>query len=238
MLKNDLELNGGARKKKQQAEKTALTLPPTTLPQPSLRTLPPREESKAPAELDPAVKAEKAAKVKTSAARGGSSVSAAPASSAGASGGDLAFHMPGEDEELRQRYESALAELEELRGAAPRYDSRYDGQIRELEREARDIPQRKAQEIARLNGVNAALEIAKSQLAAMQQRIKNEGIKGEGKQTAEDHLQGYFTKRVEKFLHTKGKRLIGWDELLGCDVDVTSTIMSWRGAEPGAGCLD
>ena len=67
-----------------------------------------------------------------------------------------------------------------------------------------------------------------------QQRIKDEGIKGEGKQTAEDHLQGYFTKRVEKFLHAKGKRLIGWDELLGCDVDVTSTIMSWRGAEPGA----
>ena len=67
-----------------------------------------------------------------------------------------------------------------------------------------------------------------------QQRIKDEGIKGEGKQTAEDHLQGYFTKRVEKFLHAKGKRLIGWDEVLGCDVDVTSTIMSWRGAEPGA----
>ena len=54
-----------------------------------------------------------------------------------------------------------------------------DGQIRELEREARDIPQRKAQEIARLNGVNAALEIAKNQLAAMQQRIKNEEAEGE-----------------------------------------------------------
>lgn len=67
-----------------------------------------------------------------------------------------------------------------------------------------------------------------------QQRIKDEGIRGDGKQTAEDRLQGYFTKRVEKFLHSKGKRLIGWDELLGCDVDVTSTIMSWRGAEPGA----
>ena len=49
-----------------------------------------------------------------------------------------------------------------------------DGQIRDLEREARDIPQRKAQETARLAGVNAALEIAKNQLAAMQQRIKNE----------------------------------------------------------------
>jgi len=49
-----------------------------------------------------------------------------------------------------------------------------DGQIRELEREAKDIPQRKAQENARLAGVNAALEIAQNQLAAMQQRVKNE----------------------------------------------------------------
>ena len=49
-----------------------------------------------------------------------------------------------------------------------------DGQIRDLEREAKDIPQRKAQENARLAGVNAALEIAKSQLAFVQQRIKNE----------------------------------------------------------------
>jgi predicted nucleic acid-binding Zn-ribbon protein len=54
-----------------------------------------------------------------------------------------------------------------------------DGLIRELEREARDIPQRKAQEIARLNGVNAALEIAKNQLAAMQQRIKSEEAEAE-----------------------------------------------------------
>ena len=67
-----------------------------------------------------------------------------------------------------------------------------------------------------------------------QKRIQQEGLQAEGKQSAEDHLQGYFTKRVEQFLHTKGKRLIGWDELLGCNVDNTSTIMSWRGAEPGA----
>ena len=67
-----------------------------------------------------------------------------------------------------------------------------------------------------------------------QKRIKDEGIKAEGRQSAEDRLQGYFTKRVEKFLHAKGKRLIGWDELLGCDIDTTATIMSWRGAEPGA----
>lgn len=67
-----------------------------------------------------------------------------------------------------------------------------------------------------------------------QKRIREEGIKGEGRQTAEDRLQGYFTKRVERFLHSKGKRLIGWDELMECNVDNTSTIMSWRGAKPGA----
>lgn len=54
-----------------------------------------------------------------------------------------------------------------------------DGQIRELEQEAKDIPQRKAQENARLAGVNAALEIAKNQLAAMQQRIKGEEAEAE-----------------------------------------------------------
>ena len=47
-------------------------------------------------------------------------------------------------------------------------------------------------------------------------------------------LQGYFANRVQKYLETKGRRVIGWDELLGCDVDTSATIMSWRGAEPGA----
>ena len=67
-----------------------------------------------------------------------------------------------------------------------------------------------------------------------QQRIKSEGLVAKEGQKNEDLLQGYFTRRVEKFLHEKGKKLIGWDELLNCGVDQTSTIMSWRGAEPGA----
>lgn len=48
-----------------------------------------------------------------------------------------------------------------------------DGRIRELEREAKDLPMRKAQESARLKGVNASLEIARSQLAVAQQRVKD-----------------------------------------------------------------
>ena len=54
-----------------------------------------------------------------------------------------------------------------------------DGRIRELEREARDIPQRKAQETARMAGVNAALEIARNQLAAAQKRAKESEAEAE-----------------------------------------------------------
>ena len=67
-----------------------------------------------------------------------------------------------------------------------------------------------------------------------QKRIQDEGIQAGNGQSKEDRLQGYFTKRVEKYLLSKGKKIIGWDELLGCDVDKSATIMSWRGAEPGA----
>ena len=47
-----------------------------------------------------------------------------------------------------------------------------DGRIRELEREAKDLPRRKALESARLKGVGASLEVARNQLAAAQQRIQ------------------------------------------------------------------
>ncbi len=67
-----------------------------------------------------------------------------------------------------------------------------------------------------------------------QQRIRKLGLQAKGKQSAEALLQGWFTTQVQQYLAEHGKRIIGWDELLGCDVDTTATIMSWRGAEPGA----
>ena len=67
-----------------------------------------------------------------------------------------------------------------------------------------------------------------------QQRITDEGIRAEGKQSAEARLQGWFTTQIQHYLAQHGKRIIGWDELLGCAVDTTATIMSWTGAEPGA----
>ena len=67
-----------------------------------------------------------------------------------------------------------------------------------------------------------------------QKRIRDLGIKSEGKKSAEALLQGWFTTQIQDYLAAHGRRIIGWDELLGCDVDPSATIMSWRGAEPGA----
>ena len=67
-----------------------------------------------------------------------------------------------------------------------------------------------------------------------QQRIRETGIRSDSGQSAEALLQGWFTTQIQNYLAQHGRRIIGWDELLGCDVDTSATIMSWTGAEPGA----
>ena len=46
-------------------------------------------------------------------------------------------------------------------------------------------------------------------------------------------VQGWFNNRIEKFLISKGKKLIGWDEILEGGISPNSTIMSWRGEKGG-----
>jgi len=60
-----------------------------------------------------------------------------------------------------------------------------------------------------------------------QKRIKDEGLKDE------DELQSYFIKRIEKYINSKGKRLIGWDEILEGGLAPEATVMSWRGMKGG-----
>ena len=50
--------------------------------------------------------------------------------------------------------------------------------------------------------------------------------------TPED-LQGYFVRRVEKIVEAKGKKLIGWDEILEGGLAPNATVMSWRGMAGG-----
>lgn len=58
-------------------------------------------------------------------------------------------------------------------------------------------------------------------------RIRQEGLK-DG-----DDLQSYFVSRIEKWLHARGREMIGWDELLEGGVTPSTIVMSWRGAEGG-----
>lgn len=48
-----------------------------------------------------------------------------------------------------------------------------------------------------------------------------------------EELQGYFMKRVEGILAAKGKKLLGWDEILEGGISPTATVMSWRGVKGG-----
>ena len=49
----------------------------------------------------------------------------------------------------------------------------------------------------------------------------------------EHGLQSYFMRRIERFLTSRGKRLIGWDEILEGGLAPNATVMSWRGTEGG-----
>lgn len=54
------------------------------------------------------------------------------------------------------------------------------------------------------------------------------------KNLGDEHgLQSYFIKEIEQFLNSKGKRLMGWDEILEGGLAPDATVMSWRGMQGG-----
>jgi hexosaminidase len=60
-----------------------------------------------------------------------------------------------------------------------------------------------------------------------QQLIKDKNLKDE------HGLQSYFIGRIEKYLNSKGKQIIGWDEILEGGLAPNATVMSWRGEKGG-----
>lgn len=60
-----------------------------------------------------------------------------------------------------------------------------------------------------------------------QARIKSEHLKDE------HELQSYFIRRMEKYLESKGRKIIGWDEILEGGLAPSATVMSWQGLEGG-----
>ncbi|MCX7874845.1 MAG: family 20 glycosylhydrolase [Melioribacteraceae bacterium] len=60
-----------------------------------------------------------------------------------------------------------------------------------------------------------------------QLRMKTENLKDE------HELQSYFIHRIEKFVNSKGKKIIGWDEILEGGLAPNALVMSWRGVSGG-----
>ena len=60
-----------------------------------------------------------------------------------------------------------------------------------------------------------------------QKRMEEEGLKDV------NELQSYLIARIERFVNSKGRQIIGWDEILEGGLAPNATVMSWRGTEGG-----
>jgi hexosaminidase len=76
-------------------------------------------------------------------------------------------------------------------------------------------------------GGDEAPKVRWKQCPKCQARITKENLKNE------TELQSYFTKRIEKFLVSKNRHLIGWDEILDGGLPPEATVMSWQGMKGG-----
>lgn len=65
-----------------------------------------------------------------------------------------------------------------------------------------------------------------------QRRMKEEGIEDV------DGLQSYMIHRIERFVNSKGRRIIGWDEILQGGLAPDAVVMSWRGTEGGIKAME
>ncbi|MCB0468309.1 MAG: family 20 glycosylhydrolase, partial [Aequorivita sp.] len=76
-------------------------------------------------------------------------------------------------------------------------------------------------------GGDEAPKIQWKNCAHCQQMIQDLDLKDE------HGLQSYFIQRIEKFVNAKGKKIIGWDEILEGGLAPNATVMSWRGTQGG-----
>ena len=65
-----------------------------------------------------------------------------------------------------------------------------------------------------------------------QKRMKEENLKNV------NELQSYLIQRMEKFVNSKGRQIIGWDEILDGGLAPNATVMSWRGTEGGIAAVE
>jgi len=76
-------------------------------------------------------------------------------------------------------------------------------------------------------GGDEATKVQWEKCVYCKKRLKTEGLKDM------NELQSYFIRRIEKFIHSKGRVLLGWDEILEGGLPAEATVMGWRGYKGG-----
>ena len=76
-------------------------------------------------------------------------------------------------------------------------------------------------------GGDEALKTRWEKCPACNKRMQDEGFNNT------QELQSYFIKRIEKYVNSKGRKIIGWDEILEGGLAPNAAVMSWRGTEGG-----
>ncbi|UXP33861.1 family 20 glycosylhydrolase [Reichenbachiella agarivorans] len=76
-------------------------------------------------------------------------------------------------------------------------------------------------------GGDEAMKVQWEESAQIQAKMKELGVKDA------HELQSYFITRIEKFVNSKGRQIIGWDEILEGGLAPNAAVMSWRGESGG-----
>lgn len=133
------------------------------------------------------------------------------------------IEMPGHSEEV-------LAVYPQLscfgRGKSGEFCAGNEASFRFIENVLEEVMELFPSEYIHIGGDEAS-KSAWKKCPLCQKRIKTAHLKDE------KELQSYFIKRVERFLTARGRKIIGWDEILEGGLAPDATVMSWRGEKGG-----
>ena len=86
--------------------------------------------------------------------------------------------------------------------------------------------------ISILVGMNVRKYVGKK-CPACQAKIRELGLKDTPKHSKENQLQTYFMSEVGKVINDRGRKMLGWDEMLEGGLAPGATVMSWTGVKGG-----
>ncbi|RXJ50658.1 glycoside hydrolase family 20 protein [Gelidibacter gilvus] len=133
------------------------------------------------------------------------------------------IEMPGHSEAALQCYPEFICEDAENTGV---YCAGNDGSFEFLQNIINEVVELFPYQYLHIGGDEVGKE-AWLNCKRCQKRMRDENL-----QNGEE-LQSYFVKRMEKFVHSKNRKLIGWDEILEGGLPERAAVMSWRGFEGG-----